>query len=119
MLFRSDIFENSDALTKEFALGFKINGDPYDKKYILYRCTVGRPAITASTTGENVEIPDETATLTAMPRENDHFIKRTIKKTSSHYDDLFNVPVLQPSSDEESSETNTEESQTEDQSGGN
>lgn len=111
-----DVLENADALSEEFALGFTINGDPYDKRRILYRCSIGRPALAASTTAENIEISDETATLNVMPRENDHFITRSAKKGSLNYDKWFTEVVEPPTGEENSNETT--ENETDETTGG-
>lgn len=104
-----DILENSDALSSEFAFLFKINGDPYDRKFVLYRCTAGRPAIAAQTTEENVEIPNQTMSLAAMPRENDHFIVRSCYKGTPNYDTWYDA-VVEPPTEEQT--TTTEDEQT-------
>lgn len=104
-----DILENSDAISSEFALAFKINGDPYDRKYILYRCTAGRPAIIAQTTEENVDIPNQTMPIAAMPRENDHYIVRSCYKGSPNYDNWFTEVVEPPTHEEETDEEETVE----------
>lgn len=91
-----DLLQNADALTKEFAYGFKINGDPHDRKFWLYRCSAGRPALSARSTEENVEIPNETMSLTVMPRLNDKFVLRAAYPSSPHYDTWFDE-VVQPS----------------------
>lgn len=99
-----DILENSDALSSEFAFLFKINGDPYDRKFVLYRCTAGRPAIAAQTTEENIDIPNQTMSLAAMPRENDHFIVRSCYKGSPNYDNWFGA-VVEPPAQEQTAAT--------------
>lgn len=104
-----DILENSDALSSEFAFLFKINGDPYDRKFVLYRCTAGRPAIAAQTTEENIDIPNQTMSLAAMPRENDHYIVRSCYKGSPNYDDWFTEVVEPPTGEENSNETTEDE----------
>ncbi len=103
-----DILENSDALSSEFAFLFRVNGDPYDRKFVLYRCTAGRPAIAAKTTEENIDIPNQTMSLAAMPRENDHYIVRSCYKGSPNYDDWFSA-VVEPTAEGQANTSNSNE----------
>lgn len=103
-----DILENSDALSSEFAFLFMINGDPYDRKFVLYRCTAGRPAIAAKTTEENIDIPNQTMSLAAMPRENDHYIVRSCYKGSPNYDNWFSA-VVEPTAEGQANTSNSNE----------
>ena len=103
-----DILENSDALSSEFAFLFRINGDPYDRKFVLYRCTAGRPAIAAQTIEENIDIPNQTMSLAAMPRENDHYIVRSCYKGSPNYDNWFSA-VVEPTAEGQANTSNSNE----------
>lgn len=103
-----DILENSDALSSEFAFLFRINGDPYDRKFVLYRCTAGRPAIAAQTTEENIDIPNQTMSLAAMPRENDHYIVRSCYKGSPNYENWFSA-VVEPTAEGQANTSNSNE----------
>ena len=100
-----DLLVNADALTKEFATGFKINGDPYDRKFWLYRCSAGRPALMGKTLEENIDIPNESMSLTAMPRENDKYVLRAAYPTSPNYDTWFSAVVEPPAAESNNTQT--------------
>lgn len=95
-------------MSSEFAFLFRINGDPYDRKFVLYRCTAGRPAIAAQTTEENIDIPNQTMSLAAMPRENDHYIVRSCYKGSPNYDNWFSA-VVEPTAEGQANTSNSNE----------
>lgn len=100
-----DLLVNADALTKETAIGFKINGDAKDRKFWLYRCSVGRPALMGKTLEENIDIPNETMSLSAMPRENDKWVLRAAYPTSPNYDTWFNAVVEPPTAESNNTQT--------------
>lgn len=72
------LVENSDAVVTEFALLFQINGDVANRKIVIWRCTVERPSINGDTKEDTTEAQDDTITITAMPRENDHNVQGKI-----------------------------------------
>ena len=100
---------NANAKTEEFAMGFRIDGDPYNTKYWLYRCSAGRPAISGKTTEENLDIPNESMDITSMPRRNDGWVVRTAYEGDSNYDTFFDTVPEPPADDQESSDEQTGE----------
>ena len=49
------LFENANSTTKEFALGFEIDGDIGPTKFWFYNCTATRPSVEATTTEDTKE----------------------------------------------------------------
>lgn len=106
------LVENSDAIVTEFALLFQINGDVANRKIVIWRCTVERPSINGDTKEDTTEAQDDTITITAMPRENDHNVQGKIlmpqegdtdyETKKATYDNWFNS-VWEPTAAESGS----------------
>ncbi len=76
------MIESADANGKEFALMFQIEGNEYPKKYIMWRCSVGRPSINGKTKEDKITPETDTLNITSMPRENDHKIKGYVENSA-------------------------------------
>lgn len=57
------LFENANASTKEFALGFQVDGDVCATMFWFYNCTATRPSVTANTTEDTKEPTTDTITI--------------------------------------------------------
>lgn len=57
------LFENSNAITKEFALGFDIDTDKGVIKFWFYNCTATRPSIDAKTNEGTIEPNTDTLSI--------------------------------------------------------
>lgn len=58
------IYEDSDELTKPFALLFQFEGDQKSTRHVMYKCIASRPGVSSETTGTTVEPVTETVDLT-------------------------------------------------------
>lgn len=59
------LFENANAPTVEFALGFQIDGDNTPILFWFYNCTATRAGVSASTTQDTKEPGTDTITISA------------------------------------------------------
>lgn len=57
------LFENANAETVEFALGFQIDGDKMPTLFWFYNCTATRPNVESSTTKDTKEPTTDTLTI--------------------------------------------------------
>ena len=83
--------ESSDAIQKEFVLFFELNGDAAKTRYVLYRNSVARPSIKGQTTEKSLTPATDSMTITAMPRENDHFTFGAIKSDDATHKDIYDA----------------------------
>ena len=83
--------EASDAVQKEFVLFFEINGDAAKTRYVLYRNSVARPSIKGQTAENSITPATDSMTITAMPRENDHFTKGSIASDDTEHSAIYNA----------------------------
>lgn len=63
------LVENSNTLSRPFALLFEFTGDKKKIKHVLYNCIATRPNVESQTREENIEVQTETMTLSANPLE--------------------------------------------------
>lgn len=97
----SESAENS--IPPQFALTFKIKGDKSDRRYILYRCALTRPAISGSTKEQSITPATDSITITATPRPDDGLTyARTTENTPKAVYDAWNTTVYVPESGDES-----------------
>lgn len=83
--------ESSDAIQKEFVLFFELNGDAAKTRYVLYRNSVARPSIKGQTTEKSLTPATDSMTITAMPRENDHFTFGSIKSDDAEHKTIYDA----------------------------
>lgn len=57
------LFENANASTTEFALGFQVDGDAGPTLFWFYNCTATRPNVTANTTADTTEPVTDVLTI--------------------------------------------------------
>lgn len=57
------LFENTNAQTKEFALGFQVDGDTTPTLFWFFNCTATRPSVEAKTTEDTKEPNTDTLTV--------------------------------------------------------
>ena len=61
------LFEDSNAVAKNFALLFEFTGDTSGIKHVLYNCMATRPNMESATKGQSIEAKTETLNLTVRP----------------------------------------------------
>lgn len=93
------LVEKADAVSKNFALGFEVQGNEKPTRTWYYYCSVARPSDEASTKEASINPADKTLTIKAMPRPTDQAVKLTHEdKTTSSvpdtvYSGFFNAVV--------------------------
>ncbi len=87
------MFEGSDDIVKDFALGFQIDGDQSNRKYWFYNVSAQRPSTTGSTTEGTKEPSTDTLNITASPRATDKKVRVYLEpndENTTEYDEFFN-----------------------------
>lgn len=84
------LIENADAIPKNFALGFEVQGDEKARRTWYYYCSVARPNDDANTKEANITPQTSTLNLNAMPRPTDKRVKATMYAGGTGYDTFFN-----------------------------
>lgn len=91
------LVESAEDQSKYVALMFEIDGDVKATKYCLFRVSLQKPSIEASTKGENVEPKTASCDLSVLPRLDDSKVlcKADADTTSAAYEAFYNaVPTL-------------------------
>lgn len=88
------LVENVDDAIKEVALLFRFAGDKNKNCCALYRCTLGRPSRSHSTTNETTDPQTETISYTAVPLSDGRLRATTTSETpaatkEAWFDDVF------------------------------
>lgn len=78
------IIEKSDAIAKNFALGFEVSGDVKGRKTWLYKCVATRPSSEASTNAGSLEPKTDTISLKAIPRDSDRKVKVVMEESTDN-----------------------------------
>lgn len=61
------MIEIAKTATKYFGMTFEIDGDTKARKFVMYKCSLSRSALAASTKTNSVEPQTDTLNLTALP----------------------------------------------------
>lgn len=77
------LFESANASTKEFALGFQVDGDIGPIMFWFYNCTATRPSVTANTTEDTKEPTTDTITISCASDTNGTVRAKTTADTDS------------------------------------
>lgn len=80
------IFENVNALQKNFAFGFVIDGNTETRYYWFLNCNASRPAVNANTNTNTKNPETDTISITCVPDENGDVKARYIKQNSATSD---------------------------------
>lgn len=75
------LFEEVDAVSEAFALGFDIDGDQRTERFWFFNCVATRSTEESSTTEDTKEPTTETITISAAPDENGYVRARTTAET--------------------------------------
>ena len=89
------LFENSNAETKPFALGFQIDGDTEPTLFWFYNCTATRPNIDASTTEDTKEPGTDTLTISCASKEDGTVRAKTTATSYSAVKDTWFTAVYE------------------------
>lgn len=84
------LFEDSQAISKDFALLFEFKGDKNATRHVLYNVNANRPNQSSTTKGETVEVQTETLSMTASPATDTGYVKAKAKLGDTGYDTWYN-----------------------------
>lgn len=90
--------ENANAQTKEFAIGFDIDGDAKSTRFWFLNCTATRPSTESSTTEDKKEPTTDKISLTCAPNPDGNVRTKTTEDTpqqiyAAWYDEVY-LPVI-------------------------
>lgn len=94
------LVESKDDVRSYFAMTFEVNGDKAARRYVLYRCMLGRMSINGATiTSDSAPTPQtDSVNITITPRPDDGLVKcRTGANTSDATFNAWNSSVYVPS----------------------
>lgn len=77
------LFEDSQAIAKDFALLFEFTGDSNAVRHIMYKVNAARPNVEGSTTGNAREVKTETLNITATPAADTKLVKAKVEPTQA------------------------------------
>lgn len=83
------IIENSDAVTKEFAMAFEFKGDVKERRHLFYRCKATRPSVSSKTSEDKIDPNTPEISITAAPRLDTRDVKASCEKGDACYDTWF------------------------------
>lgn len=83
------LFEDANAIPKEFALLFQFAGDANATRHILYNVSISRPNIESGTKGTSIEVKTDTFDLTASPAIDTGYVKAKAEAGTAQYDSWF------------------------------
>lgn len=91
----SVMVENVNAQTKEFALGFDIDGDVKSTRFWFLNCTATRPSTESSTTEDSKEPTTDKISLTCAPNPDGNVRVKTTEETPEEiYADWYKAVYL-------------------------
>lgn len=85
------VTETSDDVKKYIAIMFQFELDASGRRFVLYRCSLSRHAVSSSTKAETVDPQTDSVTITATPRPDDNKVKAYADKDSAAYANWFNA----------------------------
>lgn len=86
----SVLFEDVNAVSEPFALGFDIDGDQRTERFWFFNCVATRSTEESSTIEDTTEPTTETITISAAPDENGYVRARTTADTPDNiYTDWY------------------------------
>lgn len=86
----SVLFEDVNAVSEPFALGFDIDGDQRTERFWFFNCVATRSTEESSTVEDTTEPTTETVTISAAPDENGYVRARTTADTPDNvYTDWY------------------------------
>ena len=85
----SVIFENKDDKPVNIALLFEFSGDKHKVRHVLYNCSVTKPDIESSTTGDKTEPKTVKLSFSASPAKDTGDIKAKCPQGNTKYESWF------------------------------
>ena len=78
----NDVIVESNNSTRHYiALMFEFKEDNSGRRNVYYRCSLSRPTVASSTTGDTVDVQTDTVNLTVTPRPDDGKVKAFVEKS--------------------------------------
>lgn len=93
-----NLIEDSAAVSKNFAMGFQIEGDQTETLFWYYYCTASRPSTEATTKEESIEPKTDSVSFTAAPRPDNGYTRiRSTAATTAQERAAWFTAVVEPS----------------------
>lgn len=89
------IIENSDAISKNFALMFEFTTDKAARRYVNYNCNASRPNVDGTTKGKSIEVKTESFDFTAKPALDSHNVKAKLTSDKEGYDTFYDSVYIE------------------------
>ena len=83
------LFEDANAIPKNFALLFEFSGDKNAVRHVLYNVTAARPNQSSTTKGSTIEPQTESISITAAPALDTGLVKAKAEPTQAVYDTWY------------------------------
>lgn len=83
------LFEDANAVPKNFALLFEFSGDKNAVRHVLYNVTASRPNLTSKTKGASIEVQTETINITAAPAPDTGMVKAKAEPGDAVYETWY------------------------------
>lgn len=85
------ISEKTTDVKKYIALMFEFTMDASGRRFLFYRCSLGRPSVASSTKGDSIEVSTDTVNITCTPRPDDQKVKDFVDKGSAAYNGWYSA----------------------------
>lgn len=85
------MFENSDVVPNEFAIGFEFKGDVNKRRHIFYRCVAKRPEISSKTKEDKIDPNTPKLSITCLPRIDTKVVKASCEENDKGYASFFST----------------------------
>lgn len=86
------VIEDSNAISKPYAIAFEFSSDEKQTRHILYNCTSSRSDIEGETKKERIDPKTEKISIKATSALDTGYVKAKIQKGQTGYDEFFNNP---------------------------
>ena len=83
------LFEDANAVPKQFALLFEFTGDKNAIRHVLYNVTASRPSLGGTTKGASIEVQTETMNIIAAPALDTGLVKAKAEPDQPAYDTWY------------------------------
>ena len=83
------LFEDANAVPKQFALLFEFTGDKNAIRHVLYNVTASRPSLGGTTKGASIEVQTETMNITAAPALDTGLVKAKVEPGQAQYNTWY------------------------------
>jgi phi13 family phage major tail protein len=83
------LFEDANAIAKNFALLFEFSGDKNAIRHVVYNVTSSRPSVSGDTKGETKNVQTESMSISAAPAKDTGLVKGKAEPSQTVYNDWY------------------------------